>query len=376
MGEIGYFLNHKCSIIANPRGKTWRFAKGVYNYVKEKLEKDKERYKEVFISNTKRKLEKRLPQSSMLRREELSILAEIIYEEGERDIGEMIELNRLNIITFRDKEHVPEIEENIRGSNCFYFHDGNLEPNKWFTQLCTVNDAFAGASVNSIANVFTYKRFTRGDKKDRPRSSINTRVVARALNNKNTRVLTIEVHNDAIQGSYDIPFDNLYAFPTLINYLKDNHQGILEDLVVVSPDAGGGTRAEAFATRINGEDVVIGYKIRGGPGKVRKLKLREFKRKNVLIIDDLIDSGGTLIAAAREARKNGAKKVYCYATHALFTEGYDKVVRSFDKLFIGNTFRQPKLDRHKKVEVISFTELFGEAIYRINKNLSLSELFE
>jgi ribose-phosphate pyrophosphokinase len=220
-----------------------------------------------------------------------------------------------------------------------------------------------------------YQRFMRQERKDESRTSITTRAIAKILNEEHNRVLTLDIHSDAIPGSFRIPYDPLYSFPTVIKYLGNEHPDILKNLVVISPDVGGGKRAEAFSKRVNGRDVVIGYKVRPNAGDVGKLRLRKFGGRQVLIVDDILDSGGTLIEAAKAARRQGAERVYGYVTHPLFTKGYEKVVRAFDRLFIGNTVSHPCLARSRKVEVISFTELFGEAIYRTNRHDSISALF-
>ena len=367
---------YKCSIVANPKGRCWRFANEVHDYVKLKLQEDYESEKESRSRNIAIKLGRRLPQTSELGRNELLTLAEIIYEEDHNNIGEIIELNRLKIKRFRDREHKPKVENNLRECNVFYFHDPNLHPDAWLAQLLTVEDAIRSSSPHKATYVMPYKRFMRQERKDESRTSITTRAIAKILNEEHNRVLTIDIHSDAIPGNYRVPFDTLYSFPVAIKYLRENHPGILQDLVVVSPDAGGGKRAEVFSKRIGGRDVVIGYKYRPKPGVVGKLKLSDFNGKKVLIIDDILDSGGTLIEAAKAARKQGAEEVYGYVTHPLFTKGYDKIIRNFDRLFVGNTIRHPRLDRSRKIEVISFTGIFGEAIYRINRGDSISALLD
>ena len=367
--------NYKCSIIANPEGGSWKFANEVYGYVRNKLKENYRGEKRRYVEEIKGELESRLPDITDERKHELEVFAEILYEKQRGKLEDWIELNKLNIRKFRDGEHKPKILDNIRDCNVFYIHDSNLNPDEWLAQLITVEDAIRSSSPHKATYVMPYKRFTRQERKDESRTSISTRAIAKILNEVHNGVLTIDIHSEAIPGNFRIPFDALYSFPTVIAYLKNNYPEILNDLVVVSPDAGGGKRAEAFAKKVNGKDVVIGYKVRPEEGKVGKLRLRDFKGKQVLIIDDILDSGGTLIEASKAARNQGAERVYAYVTHPLFTKGYEEVINNFKRLFVGNTVNHSDLEKYEKVSVISFTELFGEAIYRMSQGKSISALF-
>lgn len=285
------------------------------------------------------------------------------------------ELNELEIKRFADGEYLTKIKHNIRKRNCFYIHDANLKPSEWFTTLCMVNHTLKTSAANEIIDVMPYMRFTRQDKKDESRVPITPVLIADNAKTYIDRVMTVDVHNPSIAGFFNpVSFDNLYSFQITTDYLKEKHPEILKDVTIMSPDAGGTARARAFAKRAGTKDIAIGYKFRETAGTVSSLEvLGDVSGRNVLIVDDMIDSGGTLVKAVEAARKKGAKKVYAYATHGLFTKGINHIVDAVDGLFVGDTLKQ---ESHPKLHIISFAELFAEAIYRTHIGESLSELFE
>jgi len=317
-------VNHKCSIIANPDGEAWEYAQRIYD------------------------------------------------ELSKRD--DRFELNKAIIKRFRDGEIKPKIEKNIRERKCFFIHDSNLPPAEWFLQLCLVNEALANSSAYKIVDVLPYLKFSRQDRTDESRVSISAKVIADAIGVYADRVLTIDVHNPAIQGFYNIPFNSLYSFPTVAMHLRTQHPEILENLVPMSPDEGGIKRTLSFGKFLGLETMAAGYKVRKLEGEVERLEiLGDVNGKKVILVDDMIDSGGTLIKAAQKAREKGATEVYAYATHGLFTEGTEKVTRCFNRLFVGDTRKQPSgID----AEIIPFSQLMAEAIYRTSIGESLSELFK
>ena len=203
---------------------------------------------------------------------------------------------------------------------------------------------------------------------------ISAKVVARAVDDYAQGVLTLDVHNPAIDGFYESRFDNLPSFPTAVKHIKPFFEGDLDSLVIMSPDAGGGPRAQSFAKRLGVEQVVIGYKTRSKPGEINGFQIAgDVEKKNVLIVDDIVDSGGTLINACSVAQQRGARKMYGYAPHGLFTKGKERVLSCFDRFWIGDSLSQQPAGN---LEVISFAPLFADAMYRIARGLSLSELFE
>ena len=284
------------------------------------------------------------------------------------------ELNKVNIREFRDGEIKPKIELNVRGKCCFFIHDSSKKPANWFLELALINQALVKSSASEIIDILPYLKFSRQDRKDESRVSINAKAVADLIDEDADGILTLDVHNPAIDGFYDVRFDNLRSFKTVIEHFQLNHPDIFSNLIVMSPDTGGTERANAFAKKTQIADIAIGYKLRKVAGEVDSLKiLGDVQGKNVLLIDDIVDSGNTLIKASKAVREQGAKKVYAYCTHGLFTEGLEKVVENFDMFFVSDTLVQKS---HPKLEVISLVPLFAQAIYRISKGESLSELFD
>ena len=317
-------MSYKCCILANPDGQAWGFAERVYQALNDK-------------SNN-------------------------------------FELNEVRVKFFGDNECRPKIEKNVRKQNCFLIHDANLAPADWHLQLHLMNEALRNSSTHEVVNVLPYMRFSRQDKKDESRTSQSAKALKDIIQPYANRILTVDVHNPAIQGFYDIPLDNLYSAPSVASFLRAQHSDLLENLVVMSPDIGGAARAQAFAKRLDQDSIAIGYKMRPKAGEVKTIRiLGEVRGKQVLMVDDIVDSGNTLVKAAAAVRQKGAKRVYAYCTHALFTEGIEKVAEAFDRVFISDTLKTPP---HAKVEVISLVPLFADAIHRTNEGLSLSKLFE
>lgn len=323
-GERMNNIENACSILANPEGNAWKFAQAIY---------------------------------------------ENLHARSTR-----FELNEINIKKFRDGEIKVKIKENVRRKNCFFIHDSSLAPAEWFLQLAFVNEALKNSSANEIVDVLPYLKFSRQDRKDESRVAVNARVLSDVLSLYAHRVLTIDAHSSQLPSFYRIPFDNLYSSRLLFDYLSKNHSELLQNTIVMSPDAGGTSRAKAFASRLGIEDIVIGYKFRKKEGEIKEFKvIGEVKGENVLIIDDMIDSGGTLIEAAKSVRAMGAKKVYVYCTHGIFSKGREDVGKAVDRVFVTNSIFQVP---HEKIEIIPLEELFAEAIYRNNEGQSLSQLFE
>jgi ribose-phosphate pyrophosphokinase len=295
-----------------------------------------------------------------------------IYENlKKRQLG--VEFNELKITKFRDGEIKPKITENVRRKKCYYIPDSAKSPNDWLVELIFVNDALKNSSAEEIIDIIPYLKYGRQDRKDESRVSISSKVVARAISQDAKRAITIDAHSSQLQGFYDIPFDNLYSAPTVAEYFKKNYSEIMKNCVILSPDVGGAKRVESFAKRFVIEDIALGHKSRPKAGEVGKnyKLIGDVKDKNVIIVDDIIDSGNTLVRAAEECKKQGALKIYAYGTHGLFTKGtnLENIERIFttDSVYRGND---------KNVEVISLVDLFSEVIYRVNEGKSLSELFD
>jgi ribose-phosphate pyrophosphokinase len=314
---------HKCSLIADKDGYGWNYTKKIYDYLKNGFES-----------------------------------------------------NQVDIKRFRDGEIKPKIKNNIRKRNCYFIHDTALTPAEWFTEMCLINGTLKKSAAQEIVNVHPYLKYARQDRKDESRVPISAKVVADVIQLYAHRLMTLDVHNQSIDGFYNIPVDNLSSYPVVIKHLKDKHPELLENLVIMSTDAGGAPRAKDFAKKLGISDIAVGYKTREKSGEVESLKiLGNIEDKNVLIIDDIVDSGGTLIKAYESARKNRAKKISCYCTHGLFTNGVRKITDCFDYFFIGDTLKLPEKPG-KNTEIISFIPLFAEAIKRTSAGESLSELFD
>jgi ribose-phosphate pyrophosphokinase len=300
---------------------------------------------------------------------------EYLRKKGVEDFQtRMIDVERTN---FKDGEFKIKIMNNIRRRKCFFIHDSNKKPCEWFSELAFTLEAMTFSSPDEINAVLPYMRFARQDRKDESRVSVNAKIVAKMVSLYSKRGMTVDLHAPGIQEYFDIPFDNLYSFPSLIGFLKEKHSEILENLVVVSPDLGGGKRVKSLVKRlVDGgitAEVAMGDKSRKKENLVESVKIiGDVGGKNCLIVDDIIDTGNTLVKTAEALREKGAKKVYAYGTHGLFTEGIEKF-RIFDSVFISDTLKTPE---DGNLEVVSLVNLLGEAIYRTVIGESLSDLFD
>jgi ribose-phosphate pyrophosphokinase len=373
-------VEYTCSIIADPNGGAWNFACGVHKYLAEKIKADYLRKRDIFGT----KLEGHLKGLGM-ESAELDLhqgLGVSIYELMRQEDGARLEMNPLKIIEFPDGEYKPKIDLNVRRSNCFFIHDSNLNPDTWANRLRLVNNALRTSSPHEVINVLPYLKWSRQDRKDESRVPIGAKDVADSLRHDHTRVLTLDVHNDAIQGFYDIPFDSLPPYSTLFGYLEEHHPEDLENLVLLGADEGSVKRFRKEAEKRNFSFAMVD-KFRESNGELGGSLgiLGEVSGKTVLIPDDIIASGGTMVRASRVAKEKGATKVIVYGTHALCTNGYDELVSSADLVLVGDSIAQPYMltpdfKLPENVEIISFVPLMGEAIYSINNGDSLSELFE
>jgi ribose-phosphate pyrophosphokinase len=277
---------------------------------------------------------------------------------------------------FRDGEFKVRIAENIRRKKCFLIHDSNKEPCEWFTELIFLLEALRFSSPEEINVILPYTRFARQERKESSRVSVNAKALADCMSMYATRGMTVDLHAGQMQEYFSIPFDNLYSFPSLINYLKKNHPSIFENLVIVSPDLGGGKRAENLVKRLAmagiKADIALGHKPREKDNEVtRMIIIGDVAGKNCLVVDDMIDTGGTMIKACEVLREKGAKSVYAYATHGLFNDGTEKF-RVFDRVLVSDTLC---CNIGENLERVSLVNLFGEAIYRTILGESLTVLF-
>jgi ribose-phosphate pyrophosphokinase len=287
-----------------------------------------------------------------------------------------IDLGKCVLERFSDGEIHFYIDENIRGEDIFVIQSGSYEANFHLMELLLMIDAFKRASAERITAVIPYYCYARQDWKDRPRVPISARLVADLLQTAGaTRVLAMDLHSPQIQGFFSIPVDNLMALPVLANYIKTLK---LKDLAIVSPDAGGVGRARLFAKRM-GAGLAIIDKRRPAPNEAKVFHvIGEVKDCDVVILDDMVDTGGTLVESAEALKREGAKRVFAACSHPVLSgKAVERIENSnLEKLIVTNTIPlQGKSKSSKKIKTLSVASLFGEAIRRINKGQSVSSLF-
>ena len=248
-----------------------------------------------------------------------------------------------------------------------------------------LKDLLLSASAESVSFVLPDILYSRQDRKDRPHVPISARALANSISPGLKRIITMELHASQIQGFYPdkLPLDNLYSFPDAVKHFREHHLEDLKKLVLVSPDAGGAERTRSFLQRLiraqrenneyNEYSFALISKIRPSAGEIEEMRLvGDVKDKNCLIVDDIIDSGTTLCKAAELLKESGAKKIFAYATHGIFSKGTEELLKNFDAIMTSNTH---SIENHR-VEVIDVSGVFAEAIYRDIKGHSISKLFE
>ena len=287
-----------------------------------------------------------------------------------------IDLGRSVLERFSDGEIHFYIDENVRGEDIFIIQSGSADASFHLMELFLMIDAFKRASAERITVVMPYYCYARQDWKDRPRVPISARLVADLLEKSGAdRVLTMDLHSPQIQGFFSIPVDNLMAAPVLANFLKGLD---LENLTIVSPDAGGVGRARLFAKRMGAKLAIID-KRRPAPNVAQVLNvIGEVRDQNVVIFDDMVDTAGTLVLSVEALVRDGARRVFSACTHPVLSgPAIEKIKGSaLEKIYVTNTI--PLTEKAKacsKIQVLSVAELFGEAIRRINEGSSVSSLF-
>jgi ribose-phosphate pyrophosphokinase len=277
---------------------------------------------------------------------------------------------------FSDGEIQIEIDENVRSKDIFVIQSTCSPVNENLVEMLLMLDALKRASAASITAVIPYYGYARQDKKVAPRVPISAKLVADMLTVAGaSRVITMDLHAGQIQGFFDIPVDNLFAAPVLIDYIRNNFN---DDLVIVSPDAGGVERARAFAKRLN-VDLAIIDKRRETPNEAKAMAVvGDVAGKIVVILDDMVDTAGTLVEAAGAIMKNGAREVYAVCTHPVLSgPSIERIEKSpLNALVVTNTIPLKNNARScKKIKVLSISELIGEAIVRSFRGDSVTSLF-
>ena len=287
------------------------------------------------------------------------------------DLGPMIRKR------FADGELYIQIQESIRGCDVYLLQPTCQPVNDHLMELLIMIDACRRASARQITAVIPYYGYARADRKTAGRESITAKLVANLITQAGAdRILAMDLHSAQIQGYFDIPFDHVYGSPVLLDYLANKQ---LSDIVVVSPDVGGVARARAFAKKLDDAPLAIIDKRRQAHNVAEVMNvIGEVAGKTAVLVDDMIDTGGTISEAARLLRKEGARQVYACATHAVFSPPASErlsVSGLFEEVIVTNTIPVPEKNRFEQLTMLSVANLLGETIWRIHEDSSVSSMF-
>ena len=289
--------------------------------------------------------------------------------------------NRLvnsSIRKFADGEIYIEINENIRGNSIFLIQSISSPANDNLMELLLCIDALKRSSAKNITAVIPYFGYARQDRKVAPRTSISAKLVSNLITKAGAdRIVTVDLHAGQIQGFFDIPVDNLFATPIFTRHIKRKIKN--KNLICVAPDVGGVERARALGRKLNAELAIID-KRRSAPGKSLVMNvIGNVKGKICIIVDDLIDSGGTIVNATEALKKRGAKEVHVYVTHGVLSgDAVEKIKKSKIKnLVVTDTINvSDRVKKVRNIEILSISNLLAEAIKRISNSTSVSDLFK
>jgi ribose-phosphate pyrophosphokinase len=278
-----------------------------------------------------------------------------------------VPLGRAEVTRFADGEIYVEINENVRGVNCFVVQPTCAPANDNLMELLVMIDALKRASAASIIAVIPYFGYARQDRKSKPRTPISARLVADLLTAAGVdRVLSIDLHAGQIQGFFNIPVDHLYGLPVLMDELRGRFN---QETVIVSPDAGGVERARAYSKRL-GSSLAIIDKRRPAPNVSEVVNIiGDVKGRDAIIIDDMVDTAGTLCAAAQAVKNQGARAVYACASHGVLSPP------AIDRIITDTIPVRADVRACPKIKVLSVARLLGEAVKRIHHGDSISSLF-
>lgn len=302
-----------------------------------------------------------------------STLSEKIVEHLGKSLGKSV------LGTFSDGEIRFQSSENVRGADVFVVQSMTLDINFHIMELLLMADAFKRASANRITAVIPYYAYARQDRKDRPRVPISAKLLADLLETAGfSRVLTIDLHANQLQGFFNVPVDNLMALPIFISYFKSMVNIDLRDIVVVAPDAGGVERARLFSQALHA-GLAIADKRRTEPGVAKIMHIiGDVKDKDTVIVDDIIDTAGTLVETVHGLKAHGARRVFAVCTHGLFSGKAIERIESapLEKVYISDTVPLTgEKAKCEKIEMLSVSKLFAEAINSIHEETSVSKLF-
>ena len=282
-----------------------------------------------------------------------------------------------SIKKFSDGEIYVEINENIRGNSIFIVQSISSPANDNLMELLICIDALKRSSAKNITAVIPYFGYARQDRKVVPRTSISAKMVSNLITKAGAdRVVTLDLHSGQIQGFFDIPVDNLFATPIFARHIKKKIKS--KNLICVAPDVGGTARARALGKMLN-VGLAIVDKRRPAPGKSEVMNvIGNVNGKTCIIVDDIIDSGGTIVNAAKILKQKGAKDVHVYCSHGVLSgDAVEKIKKSRVKnLVITDTINNSeKVKKAKNIEILTISNLVGEAIRRISNSTSVSDLF-
>ncbi|MFQ4135282.1 ribose-phosphate pyrophosphokinase [Nodosilinea sp. PGN35] len=286
------------------------------------------------------------------------------------DLGPMVRKR------FADGEVYIQIQESIRGCDVYLIQPTCYPVNDHLMELLIMIDACRRASARQITAVIPYYGYARADRKTAGRESITAKLVANLMTKAGaSRVLAIDLHSAQIQGYFDIPCDHVYGTPVLIDYISSKN---LEDLVVVSPDVGGVARARAFAKKLNDAPLAIIDKRRQAHNVAEVMNVvGDVRGKTAVLVDDMIDTAGTICEGARLLKQEGAHQVYACATHAVFSPPAVERLSAglFEEVIVTNTIPMTATRQFPQLTVLSMANLLGEAIWRIHEESSVSSMF-
>ncbi len=286
-----------------------------------------------------------------------------------------IEVGKCNITPFPDGETFVKVEENVRGEDVFIVQPTSPPTNHNLMELFIMIDALRRASAMRITAVLPFYGYARQDRKDQPRVPITAKLIANLLVAAGVnRILAMDLHAQQIQGFFDIPVDHLYAAPVMYDYLRKKS---LPDLVVVSPDVGGLKMAHAYSQVLESGLAIVAKRRKSATEVESMAVIGEIRGKNILLVDDLTETAGTLTSAAALLKKKGAKKSLACVSHAILNNvGIERLRKSaIDELITTDTVQRPAIDG-VKITTLTVAGLLGEAIKRINSNSSVNSLFE
>ena len=295
-----------------------------------------------------------------------TVLAEKIAKEYNTELG------KVKLTHFSDGEFQPALEESVRGRRVFII--GSTFPNADnLMEMLLILDAAKRASARHITAVMPYFGWARQDRKDQPRVAIGAKLVAKLLESAGaTRIMTMDLHADQIQGFFEKPVDHLFASTIFMPYIKSLN---LENLTIASPDMGGSKRAYAYSKHLH-SDVVICYKQRKKANVIGHMEvIGDVKGKNIILVDDMIDTGGTLAHAANLMMERGAISVRAICTHPILSGGaYEKIENSgLTELIVSDTI--PLKKETSKIKVVSCAPLFADVMHKVQDNTSISGQF-